>query len=95
MLLGPCGSGRSSILLRLREQLGRTAAQYVDVERVATTPERFLQALRADSPFAPPAGCHFHPRCPHATDVCRIRYPEPADLGQGHRVRCHWPIVRR
>ncbi|HPE06067.1 MAG TPA: dipeptide ABC transporter ATP-binding protein, partial [Thauera sp.] len=46
------------------------------------------------SPFAPPAGCHFHPRCPHATDVCRIRYPEPADLGQGHRVRCHWPLTR-
>jgi hypothetical protein len=56
VLLGPCGSGRSSILLRLREQLGRTAAQYVDVERVASTPERFLQALRTDSPFAPPAG---------------------------------------
>ncbi|MBV2265100.1 MAG: dipeptide ABC transporter ATP-binding protein, partial [Thauera sp.] len=46
------------------------------------------------SPLAPPAGCHFHPRCPHATDVCRIRYPEPADLGQGHRVRCHWPLTR-
>ena len=46
------------------------------------------------SPLAPPAGCHFHPRCPQATDVCRIRYPEPADLGQGHRVRCHWPLTR-
>lgn len=55
VLLGPSGSGRSSMLIRLREQIGRTAAQYVDVERVATTPERFLQALRSDSPFAPPA----------------------------------------
>jgi hypothetical protein len=56
VLLGACGSGRTSMLLRLRDQLGRAAAQYVDVERVATTPERFLQALRADSPFAPPPG---------------------------------------
>jgi len=47
------------------------------------------------SPLAPPSGCHFHPRCPYATDVCRIRYPAPADLGQGHRVRCHWPLALR
>jgi hypothetical protein len=55
VLLGPCGSGRTSVLMRLREQFGRSACQYINVERVATTPERFLQALRADSPFAPPA----------------------------------------
>jgi hypothetical protein len=55
VLLGYCGSGRTSTLLRLRDQMGRTSCQYVDVERVATTPERFFQALRADSPFAPPA----------------------------------------
>jgi hypothetical protein len=56
VLLGFCGSGRTSALLRLRDQLGRSSCQYVDVERVATTPERFLQALRSDSPFAPPPG---------------------------------------
>ena len=55
VLLGFCGSGRTSVLMRLRDQFGRSACQYIDVERVATTPERFLQALRADSPFAPPA----------------------------------------
>jgi hypothetical protein len=54
VLLGSCGAGRTTLLLHLREQLGHTAAQYVDVERVATTPERFLEALRADSPFSPP-----------------------------------------
>jgi hypothetical protein len=55
VLLGLCGSGRTSALLRLREQFGRSSCQYVDVERVATTPERFLQAVRADSPFPPAA----------------------------------------
>ena len=43
------------------------------------------------SPLNPPSGCHFHPRCPHATDVCRISYPSVTELGQGHRFRCHWP----
>jgi hypothetical protein len=52
VLLGACGSGRTTALMRLREQFGRSTCQYVDVERVATTPERFLQALRSDAPFA-------------------------------------------
>jgi len=51
VVLGGCGSGRTSLLLRLRDLIGRTQAQYVDVERIATTPERFLQALRESSPF--------------------------------------------
>jgi hypothetical protein len=56
VLLGGCGSGRTSLLLRLRDLIGRSQAQYVDVERIATTPERFLQALRESSPFAASAG---------------------------------------
>ncbi|WP_018508773.1 ABC transporter ATP-binding protein [Thiobacillus thioparus] len=42
------------------------------------------------SPLNPPVGCHFHPRCPHASAVCRQTYPERTDLGGGHWVRCHW-----
>ncbi|CAM5423060.1 ABC transporter ATP-binding protein [Thauera mechernichensis] len=48
-------------------------------------------ALDLPSPLAPPAGCHFHPRCAHATDVCRLSYPQVTEMSQGHRVRCHWP----
>lgn len=51
VVLGGCGSGRTSLLLRLRDLIGRTQAQYVDIERIATTPERFLLALRESSPF--------------------------------------------
>ena len=36
-----------------------------------------------------PKGCKFHPRCPHATDLCRKREPELLDLGGGHGCRCH------
>ena len=42
------------------------------------------------SPLDPPEGCHFHPRCPHASEVCRQTYPDRTDLGNGHWVRCHW-----
>ena len=42
------------------------------------------------SPLNPPDGCHFHPRCSHASEACRQRYPDQTDLGGRHWVRCHW-----
>ena len=51
VVLGGCGTGRTSLLLRLRDLIGRSQAQYIDTERIATTPERFLKAVRAASPF--------------------------------------------
>jgi hypothetical protein len=51
VVIGGCGSGRTSLLLRLRDLIGRTDAQYLNVERVATTPERFLRSLRESTPF--------------------------------------------
>jgi peptide/nickel transport system ATP-binding protein len=41
------------------------------------------------SPANPPQGCHFHPRCPQAMDVCRQRYPETHSVSETHTVNCH------
>ncbi|MCL6607461.1 MAG: ABC transporter ATP-binding protein, partial [Geminicoccaceae bacterium] len=41
------------------------------------------------SPVRPPEGCRFHPRCPHALPVCRVREPELAEVAPGHRAACH------
>jgi peptide/nickel transport system ATP-binding protein len=41
------------------------------------------------SPANPPVGCHFHPRCPQASAVCRERYPETSAASATHLVRCH------
>jgi hypothetical protein len=51
VVLGGCGTGRTSLLLRVRDLIGRNACQYIDVERIATTPERMLQAIRDASAF--------------------------------------------
>jgi oligopeptide/dipeptide ABC transporter ATP-binding protein len=40
------------------------------------------------SPEHPPTGCHFHPRCPNAMDICRKEYPVMKAVGPG-RVACH------
>ncbi|ABA88160.1 peptide ABC transporter, ATP-binding protein [Syntrophotalea carbinolica DSM 2380] len=42
------------------------------------------------SPLHPPAGCHFHPRCPYAQEKCRQQAPELTDQGGGHLAACHF-----
>jgi len=51
VLVGGCGSGRTTVLRQLRERIGRTGVQHIDVERTATTPERFWHAVTSVSPF--------------------------------------------
>ena len=41
------------------------------------------------SPLAPPAGCHFHPRCPHALPRCSIEAPVLREIAPGHSSACH------
>lgn len=41
------------------------------------------------NPIHPPSGCHFHPRCRFAMDVCRIEYPHPRRVSPGRVVACH------
>jgi peptide/nickel transport system ATP-binding protein len=52
---------------------------------------RAIIRLQGDmpSPSNPPAGCHFHPRCPQAMDVCRQRYPSAARFSDTHTAHCH------
>lgn len=51
VVLGGCGSGRTTALHALVDRLGHDECQYVDIERSASTPERFLHALVSTSPF--------------------------------------------
>jgi peptide/nickel transport system ATP-binding protein len=41
------------------------------------------------SPLNPPAGCHFHPRCPHATARCRSEVPVLREVSPNHLSACH------
>ena len=41
------------------------------------------------SPINPPAGCHFHPRCPLATERCRVEVPKLREVAPGQRSACH------
>jgi peptide/nickel transport system ATP-binding protein len=55
--------------------------------------EHRLVPIKGNPPSlaAIPAGCPFSPRCPMATDECRVTEPEllPLEEGEGHLVSCH------
>ncbi|MCK6444274.1 ABC transporter ATP-binding protein [Elstera cyanobacteriorum] len=40
------------------------------------------------NPINPPAGCHYHPRCPLATQRCKQETPAPRPVGDG-LIACH------
>jgi oligopeptide/dipeptide ABC transporter ATP-binding protein len=44
------------------------------------------------SPLAPPPGCRFHTRCPHAQKRCRLEEPMLRPVG-GRLAACHFPLV--
>jgi oligopeptide transport system ATP-binding protein len=47
--------------------------------------------IEGDVPNAihPPAGCHFHPRCPQAFERCRREAPLLKPVGAGQLAACH------
>jgi hypothetical protein len=52
VVLGGCGTGRTWLLRQVYGRAGAGRVQYIDIERSATTPERFLGAVTSVSPFA-------------------------------------------
>ena len=51
VLLGGCGSGKTTLLQRTSALLGDGQSQYVDTERITSTPEGLLTSLTEDSPY--------------------------------------------
>ena len=67
-----------------------TQALLAAVPRIETAGQRAELHVAGDipSPIAPPSGCHFHPRCPHAMAECKQAYPPAVDLSTTHSAHC-------
>lgn len=52
VVVGGCGSGRTTLLTRVAARVGERRSLYVDVERIASTPERVLAAVARPSASA-------------------------------------------
>ena len=61
---------------------------------IGSLPQFGEKTMRQSAPGAPPSlmelpgGCAFHPRCPHAMDICRKEVPRFRQLNSEHRVAC-------
>ena len=67
-----------------------TRALLDEVPRLETRGREFVPIKgEIPSPIDPPSGCHFHPRCPHATDRCRAERPALREVAPGRISACH------
>jgi len=61
----------------------------VPVAEPAAVSRRIVLQGDVPSPISPPAGCHFHPRCPYALARCRSETPLLREVEPGHFAACH------
>ena len=67
-----------------------TQALLAEVPRLDQRKRRFTPVTgEIPSPLAPPGGCHFHPRCPHAMERCRREAPVLREIAPGRLSACH------
>ncbi len=59
--------------------------------------EGALQSIEGTVPnlVTPPSGCRFHPRCPHAMEVCKGVFPEMIEVAKNHQVACYWVAAKK
>jgi oligopeptide transport system ATP-binding protein len=50
--------------------------------------ERIILVGDVPSPMNPPSGCNFHPRCPIATDECKVQVPALVHQSETHIAAC-------
>ncbi|HTS85540.1 MAG TPA: oligopeptide/dipeptide ABC transporter ATP-binding protein [Usitatibacter sp.] len=67
-----------------------TTALIAEVPRIESRHRAYVP-IRGEipSPLAPPSGCHFHPRCPHAFARCREEAPRLREIAPGRHSACH------
>ncbi len=56
--------------------------------------ERIILSGSVPSPKNPPSGCHFHPRCFYAKEICSKKVPSLEEIESGHQVSCHFAKER-
>lgn len=67
-----------------------TIALLGEVPRIDNRGRQFMPIKgEIPSPLDPPPGCHFHPRCPHATERCRTEQPALKEIAPGRISACH------
>ncbi|WP_412480545.1 dipeptide ABC transporter ATP-binding protein [Azonexus sp. IMCC34839] len=78
------------VLAQPRHPYTQALLSAVPAPRLEGNGEVIRLAGETPSPAKPPAGCHFHPRCPKASEQCRTAYPAATTVSATHAVHCHF-----
>jgi len=84
-------AGRDELYKRPLHPYTQALLAAVPIPSPAIEATRPRQVIHGEVPSAmrPPSGCRFHPRCPHASEICKTVEPPLVDLGQGRAAACH------
>ena len=66
-----------------------TVGLLASVPKLSDSHHHFIQIPDCvPHPMFKPAGCYFHPRCTHATDICSKEMPPLVSVEDGRQIRC-------
>jgi dipeptide transport system ATP-binding protein len=81
--------GASATIFRdPRHPYTRALLSATPVADPAAKKERIILKGELPSPFSPPSGCSFHPRCPLMIERCKEAFP-PTETIEGREVACY------
>lgn len=80
---------RAQIFLNPMHPYTQALMSAVPVPDPKASRKRIMLKGDVPSPIRPPAGCHFHTRCPYAFDRCSVERPELRAAEDGHTRACH------
>ncbi|WP_082621736.1 ABC transporter ATP-binding protein [Bordetella sp. N] len=90
MYLGKIVEISTAVEIFARANHPYTQALLAEVPDVARRGRKFTPIKgEIPSPLAPPPGCAFNPRCPHAMPRCREQAPPLQEIAPGHWSACH------
>ncbi|MBV9519345.1 MAG: dipeptide ABC transporter ATP-binding protein [Hyphomicrobiales bacterium] len=78
----------ATIFAEPRHPYTRALLSATPVADPAAKKERIILKGELPSPFAPPSGCSFHPRCPLVIPRCKEAFP-PTETIEGREVACY------
>ena len=78
-----------SLFAAPRHPYARALLSAIPVPNPRARRDRIILAGDMPSVIEPPAGCHFHDRCPFVAERCRSDRPLLTDDGAGHATACH------
>jgi dipeptide transport system ATP-binding protein len=79
---------RATIFAEPRHPYTRALLSATPVADPMAKKERIILKGELPSPFSPPSGCSFHPRCPLVIERCREAFP-PTEMIEGREVACY------